>query len=39
MKMAPSPDTLYSDILRNDFYAFLQRSLLELNPQAKFEPN
>ena len=37
--MAPSPGRLYPDILRNDFCAFLHRSFLELNPQAKFEPN
>jgi hypothetical protein len=30
---------LYSDILRNDFCAFLHRAFLELNPQAKFEHN
>jgi predicted phage terminase large subunit-like protein len=37
--MAPSPGRLYSDILRNDFYAFLHRSFAELNPQATFERN
>jgi predicted phage terminase large subunit-like protein len=37
--MARSPEKLYADILRNDFYAFMQRSFLELNPQGRFEPN
>src|SRR5271165_606493 len=37
--MGPSPGKIYADILRNDFCAFLHRSFLELNPQAKFEPN
>src|SRR5258706_10507039 len=39
MKMAPSPARLYLDILGNDFYAFLYRAFLELNPSAIFEPN
>ena len=37
--MAPSPGKVYAGILRNDFYAFLHRAFLELNPQARFEPN
>ena len=37
--MAPSPGKVYAGILRNDFYAFLHRAFLELNPQAQFEPN
>ena len=37
--MARSPDSLYAHILRNDFYAFIHRAFLELNPQSAFEPN
>jgi hypothetical protein len=37
--MVFSPGRLYSNILREDFCAFLHRAFLELNPQAKFEPN
>jgi predicted phage terminase large subunit-like protein len=39
MTMAPSPGKIYADLLRNDFCAFMHRSFLELNPQARFEPN
>jgi predicted phage terminase large subunit-like protein len=37
--MVPSPYRVYPHILRNDFYAFIHRSFLELNPQGQFEPN
>ena len=37
--MAPSPEKVYADILRNDFHAFLHRAFLELNPRARFELN
>ena len=37
--MAASPTKLYSDLLRRDFNAFVQRSFLELNPQTKYLDN
>jgi hypothetical protein len=37
--MPRSPSSLYSSILRNDFYAFIHRSFMELNPEPSFEPN
>jgi predicted phage terminase large subunit-like protein len=37
MKLRPSKT--YTNILRNDPYAFVHRAFLELNPQSAFEPN
>jgi predicted phage terminase large subunit-like protein len=37
--MVPSPGKMYTDILRNDLYAFIHRSFLELNGGSAFEPN
>ncbi len=37
--MAPSPSTLYCQLLSNDLSAFIHRSFLELNPHLPFEPN
>jgi predicted phage terminase large subunit-like protein len=37
--MAPSPGKMYADVLRNDLYAFIHRSFLELNGGSRFEPN
>ena len=37
--MASSPTTMYSEILRRDFSAFVHRSFLELNGQASFLSN
>jgi predicted phage terminase large subunit-like protein len=37
--MAPSPGTMYAAILRQDLYAFIDRSFLELNAGKTFEPN
>lgn len=38
-ELAPSPTRLYSEVLRNDFSAFVHRSFLELNPQTPFLSN
>lgn len=37
--MTLSPPTMIAEILRQDFYAFAHRSLIELYPQAEFLPN
>ena len=37
--MVANPSTLYREILRNDFAAFLERSFLELNGGTPFFPN
>lgn len=37
--MAPSSANMIAEILRKDLSAFIHRSFLELNPQAKFLPN
>jgi predicted phage terminase large subunit-like protein len=37
--MAASPTKRYSEILRNDFEAFIYRAFLELNPRLPFDMN
>jgi hypothetical protein len=37
--MTLRPSKTYTNILRNDFYAFVHRAFLELNSQSVFEPN
>jgi predicted phage terminase large subunit-like protein len=37
--MAPSPANMYAHLLRNDLYAFIHRSFVELNPNIPFHPN
>lgn len=37
--MAPSPGKMYGEVLREDLYAFVHRSFLELNGGTKFQPN
>jgi predicted phage terminase large subunit-like protein len=37
--MPPSPGKIYTEVLWQDLYAFIHRSFLELNAQAKFHSN
>ena len=37
--MALSPTEMYAHVLRNDFYAFVHRAFLELNPGKEFVPS
>lgn len=37
--MLERPSSQYAELLRNDFYGFIHRSFMELNPQTPFLPN
>jgi len=37
--MTRSPANTYADVLRHDFYAFIHRSFMELEPETTFQPN